>query len=206
MGSGDFRLGVLVSGRGTNLQAIIDHIEQKKLSATIAIVLSNVEKVHALERAKKHGLETVFLNPQAYSSKQDYDRALIEQLRSRAVDLVCLAGYMRILGKELIETFAGRILNIHPSLLPAFPGLNPQKQALEHGVKVSGCTVHLVDETVDGGPIILQSPVPVHESDDEESLSARILEQEHTIYPQAIRLFLENRLKVSGRKVLLKKP
>lgn len=206
MGSGDFRLGVLVSGRGTNLQAIIDHIEQKKLAATIAIVLSNVDKAHALERAKKHGLETVFLNPQAYSSKQDYDRALIEQLRSRAVDLVCLAGYMRILGKELIEAFAGRILNIHPSLLPAFPGLNPQKQALEHGVKVSGCTVHLVDETVDGGPIILQSPVPVHESDDEESLSARILEQEHTIYPRAIRLFIENRLQVAGRKVLQKKP
>jgi phosphoribosylglycinamide formyltransferase-1 len=205
MGSKKFKLAVLVSGQGTNLQALIDQIEQGSLTAEIAIVVSNVKEAFALERANNHGIKTVFLDPKSYSDKKEFDRALIDLLQAEAVDLICLAGFMRILGKAFINIFASRIINIHPSLLPAFPGLHPQRQALEHGVKFSGCTVHFVDEGVDSGPIILQSVVPLYDSDDEETLSRRILEQEHLIYPRAVQLMAEDRLIVSTRKVTQKK-
>ena len=205
MGPKKFKLAVLVSGQGTNLQALIDQIEQGTLTAEIAIVASNVKEAFALERANKHGIKTVFLDPKSHSDKKEFDRALIDLLQAEAVDLVCLAGFMRILGKAFINIFASRIINIHPSLLPAFPGLHPQRQALEHGVKFSGCTVHFVDEGVDSGPIILQSVVPLYDSDDEKTLSRRILEQEHLIYPRAVQLMVEDRLIVSTRKVTQKK-
>ncbi len=205
MGSKKFKLAVLVSGQGTNLQALIDQIEQEVLAAEISIVISNVKEAFALERAKNHGIKSHFLDRKSYSGKAEFDQALIDLLQAEAVDLICLAGFMRILGKAFINSFAGKIINIHPSLLPAFPGLHPQRQALEHGVKFSGCTVHFVDEGVDSGPIILQSVVPVYDSDDEETLSRRILEQEHDIYPRAVQLLVEDRLTVSERKVTQKK-
>ena len=204
MSSEKFKLAVLVSGRGSNLQAIIDSIEKSTLAAEISLVLSNVKGVYALERGKKHGLEVVFLDPKGYPNKAAYEEKMIELLQSKFVDLICLAGFVRILGKKFIETFSGKIINIHPSLLPAFPGLNVQKKALEHGVKFSGCTVHFVNEEIDGGPIIKQAIVPIHDEDSVESLSKRILEQEHIIYPEAIQLIIENKIKFSGRRVLRK--
>ncbi len=204
MPSEKFKLAVLVSGRGSNLQAIIDSIEKNNLVAEISLVLSNVPDAYALQRSKKHGLESVFLDPEKFSSRDDYEKQMIELLQSKSVDLVCLAGFMRILGKKFIETFSGKIINIHPSLLPAFPGLNVQKKALEHGVKFSGCTVHFVNEEVDGGAIILQAVVPILDADDVQSLSDRILEQEHIIYPEAIRLIIEDSLEFSGRQVTRK--
>tara|TARA_Y100001960_G_C14654795_1_gene817777 strand:- start:543 stop:1181 length:639 start_codon:yes stop_codon:yes gene_type:complete len=197
-----FKLAVLVSGRGSNLQAIIDNIESNYLSADIALVLSNVKNAFALERGKKHGLDTVFLDPKTFSNKDEYELKMIEILRSKSIDLICLAGFMRILGKKFIQAFPEKIINIHPSLLPAFPGLNVQKKALEHGAKFSGCTVHFVNEEVDEGPIILQSPVPILDEDDAASLSERILEQEHIIYSEAIRLIIEKKIAFSGRRVL----
>ncbi|VAX27142.1 Phosphoribosylglycinamide formyltransferase [hydrothermal vent metagenome] len=205
MGSKKFKLAVLVSGQGTNLQALIDQIEQGALAAEIAIVVSNVKDAFALERAKNHGIKTVFLDPKSFANKKEFDGALIDRLQDEAVDLICLAGFMRILGKAFINRFASKVINIHPSLLPAFPGLHPQRQALEYGVKFSGCTVHFVDEGVDSGPIILQSVVPLYDSDDEETLSRRILEQEHIIYPRAVQLMAENRLIISARKITQKK-
>ncbi len=205
MGSKKFKLAVLVSGQGTNLQALIDQMEQGVLTAEISIVISNVKEAFALERANNHGIKTVFLDPKSYPDKKAFDRALIDRLQAEAIDLICLAGFMRILGKPFINSFAGRIINIHPSLLPAFPGLHPQRQALDYGVKFSGCTVHFVDEKVDSGPIILQSVVPLYDSDDEETLSRRILEQEHLIYPRAVQLIVENRLDVTTRKVTQQK-
>jgi len=200
-----FKLAVLVSGRGSNLQAIIDSIEKNALQAEIALVISNVKTAYALERARKQGLEGLFLDPKSYPDRNSYEQALVERIQSKSVNLVCLAGYMRVLGKYFIEAFSGRIINIHPSLLPAFPGLNVQKRALEHGARFSGCTVHFVNEEVDGGPIIMQAVVPVFDEDDEASLSERILEQEHIIYPQAIQLILADKLTLSGRRVLHKK-
>ncbi len=197
-----FNLAVLVSGRGSNLQAIIDSIEKNILQAEIAIVISNVKDTYALERARKHGLDGLFLDPKSFPDRNSYEQGLVEQIQSKSVNLICLAGYMRVLGKHFIETFSGRIINIHPSLLPAFPGLNVQKRVLEHGARFSGCTVHYVNEEVDGGPIISQAVVPIFDDDDEASLSERILEQEHIIYPEAIRLILEGRLALSGRRVL----
>ena len=204
MSSEKFKLAVLVSGRGSNLQAIIDSIEKNNLAAEISLVLSNVKDAYALERGKKHGLEVVFLDPKVFPGKADYEQQMIDLLQSKSVDLVCLAGFMRILGEKFIEAFSGKIINIHPSLLPAFPGLNVQKKALEHGAKFSGCTVHFVNEEVDGGPIIKQAVVPIHDEDSIDSLSERILEQEHIIYPEAIRLIIEGKIKVSGRRVLQK--
>ena len=195
-------LAVLVSGRGSNLQAIIDNIENDDLPAKISLVISNFENAFALERARRHGIECLFLNPKSYPDRNHYEEALVEKIQSKSVDLVCLAGFMRILSKYFIDAFSGRIINIHPSLLPAFPGLNVQKQALEHGSRFSGCTVHYVNEEVDAGPIILQAVVPIYDEDNEASLSERILEQEHTIYPEAIRLIAEGRLTISGRRVL----
>ena len=196
-----FKLAVLVSGRGSNLQAIIDSIEREELNAHISIVISSTKNAMALKRAEKHGVKTIFIDPAAYLNNKEYDKALIEKLKKFSIDLICLAGYMRILGEEVIQTFKEKIINIHPSLLPAFPGLNAQKQALEYGVKFSGCTVHFVDSGIDSGPIILQTAVPIYDNDDEKSLSERILEQEHHLYSKAIKMIKENQIKISGRTV-----
>jgi phosphoribosylglycinamide formyltransferase 1 len=197
-----FKLAVLVSGRGSNLQAIIDSIEKSDLQAEIALVISNVRDAFALERAEKHGLEVLFLDPKSYPDRNEYEKALVKKIQAKSVNLICLAGFMRVLGKTFINAFAGRIINIHPSLLPAFPGLNVQKRALEHGVRFSGATVHYVNEEVDGGPIIIQAVVPIADNDDEATLSEKILEQEHRIYSQAINLIMEGKLTLSGRRVL----
>lgn len=204
MTSSNYKIGVLVSGRGTNLQAIIDAIENGELKARIAVVISNRQDAPALERSRKHGIEAVWMNPKQFASKKEYDLALALELKNRQIDLVCLAGYMRILSPEFIGIFSGKIINIHPSLLPAFPGLNVQQKAIDYGVKFSGCTVHFVNEEVDGGAIILQAVVPVHDSDDAQTLADRILVQEHLIYPKAIQMIIENRLHIENRKVTLK--
>ena len=199
-----FKLAVLVSGRGSNLQAIIDSIDREELDAHLSIVISNTKDSMALKRAEKHGIKTIFIDPSTYLNSKEYDKALVLKLKEFSIDLICLAGYMRILGEEVIQTFEKKIINIHPSLLPAFPGLNAQKQAINHGVKFSGCTVHFVDSGVDSGPIILQTVVPVYDNDDEKSLSKRILEQEHYLYPKAIKMIQENKIKLSGRTVTSK--
>lgn len=194
------RLGVLISGRGSNLQSIIDAVQAGALRATIAIVISNRSEAAGLMRAREAGIEAVHLNPRDYPDRASYDRALADLLRARSVDLVCLAGFMRLAGVPLLEAFPNRILNVHPSLLPAFPGLDAQRQALEHGVRVSGATVHLVTLELDGGPIVLQAAVPVLDGDTVESLSARILVEEHRVYPEAIRLVLEGGWRLDGRR------
>ena len=199
-----FKLAVLVSGRGSNLQAIMDSIDREELDAHLSIVISNTKDAMALKRAEKHGIKTIFIDPSNYSSSKEYDKALVLKLKEFSIDLICLAGYMRILGEEIIQTFEKKIINIHPSLLPAFPGLNAQKQAINHGVKFSGCTVHFVDSGVDSGPIILQTVVPVYDNDDEKSLSKRILEQEHYLYPKAIKMIQENKIRLNGRTVTSK--
>jgi len=188
-----YKLAVLVSGRGSNLQAIIDSIDREELDAHLSIVISNTKDAMALQRAEKHGIKTIFIDPSTYLNSKEYDKALVLKLKGFSIDLICLAGYMRILGEEVIQTFEKKIINIHPSLLPAFPGLNAQKQAINHGVKFSGCTVHFVDSGVDNGPIILQTVVPVYDNDDEKSLSKRILEQEHYLYPKAIKMIQEKK-------------
>jgi phosphoribosylglycinamide formyltransferase-1 len=195
------KIGVLVSGRGSNLQAIIDAIEAKKIKAEIAVVISNVPGVAALDRAKKHGIKAAAVNDKEFNDKSSYEKEIIAELEKNNVGLVCLAGYMKLISPEFVRHFKGKMMNIHPALLPAFPGLHVQRKALEHGVKVSGCTVHFVDESCDTGPIIIQAAVPVLDDDTEETLSARILEQEHRIYPEAIRLFSEGKLKIEGRRV-----
>ena len=196
---------MLVSGNGSNLQAIIDSVERNELHIDLSIVISNVENALALKRAKNHGIKSIFIDPAIYPNKKEFDQTMADKLKEMSIDLICLAGYMQILGKEFIKSFSGRIINIHPSLLPAFPGLNAQKQAIEYGVKFSGCSVHFVDEGVDSGPIILQTAVPVYDNDEEMSLSRRILEQEHHLYPKAIKLITENKLNQNGRTVTLKK-
>ena len=196
------KIAVLVSGRGSNLQAIIDGIEKGYIkNAAINVVISNKANAYALERARNHGISAVFLNPGEYD-RTGYDREILNILKQHNTDLLLLAGYFRILGNEIIEVYRNRILNIHPSLLPAFKGLHAQKQAFEYGVKVAGCTVHFVDEGLDSGPIILQNCVPVLPGDTEETLTARILEQEHIIYPEAVKLFTEGKLKIEGRNVV----
>jgi phosphoribosylglycinamide formyltransferase-1 len=194
-------IAVLVSGRGSNLQAMIDSIENGYLKSRISVVISDIENAYALLRAKKHGIEAVFVDPEKYSSKELYEKQVLAVLRKNNAELILLAGYMKILGKTLLSAYKDRILNIHPALLPAFQGLHAQKQAFEYGVKVAGCTVHFVDETLDGGAIILQRCVEVKEEDTDETLADRILEQEHKIYPEAVKLFVENRLRIEGRKV-----
>ncbi|MFH0903929.1 MAG: phosphoribosylglycinamide formyltransferase [Methanobacteriota archaeon] len=194
-------IAVLVSGRGSNLQAMIDSIENGYLKARISVVISDIENAYALLRAKKHGIEAVFVEPEKYSSKELYEKQVLAVLKKHNAELILLAGYMKILGKTLLLAYKDRILNIHPALLPAFSGLHAQKQAFEYGVKVAGCTVHFVDETLDGGAIILQRCVEVKEDDTDEKLADRILEQEHKIYPEAVKLFVENRLRIEGRKV-----
>jgi len=199
-----FNIAVLVSGRGSNLQSIINSIERKELDVNLSVVISNKKEAMALERAKKNGIKTIFIDPTAYLNSQEYDKELIKKLRELSIDLVCLAGYMRILSKEVIQNFDRKIINIHPSLLPAFPGLNAQKQAIKYGVKFSGCTVHFVDSGIDTGPIIMQTAVPVYDNDNEKSLSKRILEQEHYLYPKAIKMIRENKINLSGRTVVRK--
>ena len=198
------RIGVLASGRGSNLQAIIDSIEGGQLDCRLMVVVSDRQDAQALERAKKHGAEAVFLDPKGYGTREAFDQAVLGVLAQHRVELVCLAGYMRVLSPQFVRALPGQIMNIHPALLPAFPGLHAQRQALRHGVKVSGATVHFVDEGVDTGPIICQAAVPVREDDTEETLSARILEHEHRLYPRAIRLYAEGRLSILGRRVLVR--
>lgn len=196
------KIAVLVSGRGSNLQAIVDSIEKGYIkNATINVVISNKANAYALERARNHGIDAVFLDPGEYD-RDEYDRAILNVLSQYDTDLLLLAGYFRLLGNEIIKAYRNRIMNIHPSLLPAFKGLHAQKQAFEYGVKVAGCTVHFVDEGLDSGQIILQKCVPVLTGDTEETLTARILEQEHIIYPEAVRLFTEGKLKIEGRNVV----
>jgi phosphoribosylglycinamide formyltransferase 1 len=194
------RLGVLISGRGSNLQSIIDAIAGGTLDASLAVVVSNRAEAGGLERARAAGVETAVLRTKDYPDRQSYDRALVDVLRSHEVGLVCLAGFMRLVGAPLLDAFPQRILNIHPSLLPSFPGLEAPAQALAHGVAVSGATVHLVDADLDAGPIIAQAAVPVLSGDTEASLAARILVEEHRLYPKAIATVLEGGWRVEGRR------
>jgi len=196
------RLGVLISGRGSNLQALIDAIDSGKLSATIAVVISNRQEAGGLERARAAGIEAIVISHRDFGSRDDYDRALARELRARDVGVVCLAGFMRLVGSELIDAFPSRILNIHPSLLPAFPGRDAQKQAIEHGVRVSGVTVHLVTAELDGGPIVVQRPVAVMPGDTAESLASRILEEEHRAYPEAVKMILDGGWRLEGRRFI----
>ena len=196
------RLGVLLSGRGSNLQAIIDAIAERRLDATIAVVISNQKNAGGLERAQRVGIETLTLSHRGWPSRDGYDRALVSELRKRNVGLVCLAGFMRKVGAPLIDAFPNAVLNIHPSLLPSFPGLHAQQQALDHGVKTSGVTVHFVTADLDAGPIIVQRTVPVRDGDTEETLSARILVEEHHAYPEAIALVLDGGWRIDGRRVI----
>jgi phosphoribosylglycinamide formyltransferase-1 len=195
-------IGVLISGRGSNLQAIIDAIGGGRLDARIGVVISNRAEAAGLERAASAGIDTMVLSHRSFATREDYDRALVEALRQRGVDLVCLAGFMRLLSRVFVEAFPHAVLNIHPSLLPAFAGLDAQRQALEHGVKVTGATVHLVTPELDAGPIVLQAPVAVLDGDTVESLSARILAEEHRIYPEAIGIVLGGGWRVEGRRFL----
>jgi phosphoribosylglycinamide formyltransferase 1 len=195
-----YRLAVLISGRGSNLQSIIDAIASRRLDAAIAVVLSNRAAAPGLARAREAGLDALHLDPAAYASRDAYDEAIVDLLRARRVDLVCLAGFMRLVGPRLLDAFDRRILNIHPSLLPAFPGLDAQRQALEWGARVSGATVHLVTSELDAGPIVLQAAVPVHADDTVDSLSARILVEEHRIYPEAIGIVLAGGWHIEGRR------
>jgi phosphoribosylglycinamide formyltransferase-1 len=196
------KLGVLCSGRGTDLQSIIDAIEAGQVPAEIAIVLTDKE-AYALERAKKAGIEAVCVDRKQFDGREPFEKALIEKLEAAGVTLVVLAGFMRILTPYFVGHFAGRIMNIHPALLPSFPGAHAHRDVLAYGVKVSGCTVHFVDEGTDSGPIIMQAAVPVLDDDTEETLGARVLKEEHRIYPECIRLYCEGKLKVEGRKVTI---
>ena len=197
------RIGALASGGGTNLQAIIDHCRDGKLDAEIVLVISNNPDAGALERARQAGIAVRCIDHRQFAGREAFDAALVQALREAEVDLVILAGFMRIITPVFVDAFPHRIMNIHPALLPAFPGLHVQRKALEYGVRFAGCTVHFVDTGTDTGPIIIQAVVPVHDDDSEETLSARILEQEHQIYPRAIQLFAEGRLRVEGRRVLV---
>jgi phosphoribosylglycinamide formyltransferase-1 len=195
------KLGVLISGNGSNMQSIIDHIEKGSLKAIIKIVISNNPDAYGITRAKKHGIPVAVIKNSDFKNKEEFDLELIRILRSNNVDLVILAGFMRIITPTLLNAFPQKVMNIHPALLPSFPGTHGQKQALEYGVKISGCTVHFVDEGVDTGPIIIQSAVQVFDDDTEETLAARILKEEHRIYPQAIQLFAGGKIEIKGRKV-----
>ena len=196
------RLAILLSGRGSNFEAIANNVASGAIEASIAVVISNRPEARGLDIARQRGLDTLVL-PSKDMDREAYDRRLIDGLRPFQPDLICLAGFMRLLSAAFVREFPNRILNIHPSLLPAFPGLDAQHQALAYGVRVSGCTVHFVDEYLDAGPILLQAAVPVHDRDTEESLSARILEEEHRIYSEAIRIALSGRYRIEGRRVIV---
>ena len=203
--SGRLRVGVLVSGRGSNLQALLDASARPDYPAEVVVVLSDRERAAALERARAAGVEALYVNPKDFADREAFDLALVRELTARRVGLVCTAGFMRILSVAFTRAFAGRVMNIHPSLLPAFPGLHAQRQALDHGVKIAGATVHFLDDgAVDTGPIILQSSVPVQPDDTEDTLAARILTEEHRLYPEAVRLFAEGRLAIAGRRVVVR--
>jgi phosphoribosylglycinamide formyltransferase-1 len=197
------RLGILISGRGSNFEAIANRIARRKLDAEIAILISNRASAPGLEIARQRGIPMRIIESKGMD-RVDYDRLVIEELRTHEVELVCLAGFMRLLSADFIRAFPNRVLNIHPSLLPAFPGLEAQRQALDHGVKITGATVHLVDEFLDSGPIIAQSAVPVLDDDTVESLSARILAQEHAIYAEAIQLIVDDRVIIEGRRARIR--
>jgi phosphoribosylglycinamide formyltransferase-1 len=193
-------LGVLISGRGSNLQAIIDAIGAGRLEARVAVVISNKADAGGLERARAAGIDTLVLSHRAFPSREAYDGALVGELRARGVEVVCLAGFMRLLSAVFIDAFPHAVVNIHPSLLPAFPGVDAQAQALAHGVRITGATVHLVTPELDAGPIVLQAAVPVEDDDTVETLAARILEQEHRLYPEALRILLAGGWRVEGRR------
>jgi phosphoribosylglycinamide formyltransferase 1 len=198
------KIGVLVSGSGSNLQSIIDHVEAGRLDAEISIVISNNPGAYAVKRCEFHDIPVAVVDHENYPFRHDFDSAMIGILNNHDVELVVMAGFMRLLSVQFLRTFPMRIMNIHPALLPAFPGLHVQRKAVEYGVKFSGCTVHFADEGVDTGPIIIQAVVPVWPDDTEDTLAARILQEEHKIYPQAIQWFAEDRLEIRGRKVFLK--
>ena len=193
-------IGVLISGRGSNLQALIDAIGDGRLNARIGVVISNRPGAQGLERARQAGIDAIVVDHKAFASRDDFDRAIVHELRARGVRVVCLAGFMRLVGAPLVDAFPNAILNIHPSLLPAFPGVDAQRQALEHGVTVAGATVHLVTLELDAGPIVLQSVVPGRDDDTPETLSARILIEEHRLYPEAVRILLNGGWSVQGRR------
>jgi phosphoribosylglycinamide formyltransferase 1 len=195
------RIAVLASGRGSNFQAVIDAISAGTIPARCVALITDNPKAFAIERAQKAGIPTVVIDYSTFPSREVYERALLSAMEQQDADLFVLAGYMRILGKGIVQAFPGKMVNIHPALLPSFTGLHAQRQALEYGVKIAGCTVHFVDEHLDCGPIILQRSVPVLEGDDEEALAERILAEEHIAFPEAIRLFCEDRLKIIGRMV-----
>ncbi|HPK72017.1 MAG TPA: phosphoribosylglycinamide formyltransferase [Vicinamibacterales bacterium] len=195
-------IGVLISGRGSNLQAIIDAIRGGRLDARIAVVISNRADAYGLERARAAGIETLVRDHKAWPTREAYEAALVGELRAREVGLVCLAGFMRLLGPTFVGAFPNRILNIHPALLPSFPGMHAQRQAVEHGVKISGVTVHLVDTTLDGGPIVMQAAVPVLDDDTEDTLADRILAEEHRVYPEAIARVIAGGWRIDGRRLV----
>jgi phosphoribosylglycinamide formyltransferase-1 len=196
------RLAVLISGRGSNLQAILGSIRTGRLDATVALVISSRPEAPGLLRAREAAVDAVCLQPRDYADRDAFERAMVERLRAADVGLVCLAGFMRLVGQPLLQAFPNRIVNIHPSLLPAFPGLEAQRQALEHGVRVTGATVHLVDADLDAGPIVLQAALPVLDDDTVETLSARILVEEHKLYPRAIQMLLDGGWTIEGRRFL----
>jgi len=198
------KIGILISGRGSNMLALIEATERGELDAEVAVVISNVEGAPGLEKARAHGVEALVISHKGLS-REEHERRLVAELKKRQVELVCLAGYMRLLSPYFLSEFPGRVLNIHPSLLPAFPGLDAQRQALEYGVKFSGCTVHFVDEKMDHGPIIAQAVVPVYDDDTVETLSARILAEEHRLYVRAVALVLSGKYRIEGRRVLLER-
>jgi len=197
-------LGVLVSGSGSNLQAIIDNIEKGLLDGEIKVIISNNADAYALVRAKKHNIPSVIIKHSDFENREDFDRKMIDVLKSYSIDLIVMAGFMRLLTPLFLNAFPMRIMNIHPAILPAFPGIHVQKRAADYGVRFSGCTVHFADEGVDSGPIIIQAIVPAYDDDTEDTLAARILKEEHRIYPQAIQFYAEGRIEVIGRKIRIK--
>jgi phosphoribosylglycinamide formyltransferase-1 len=202
MNNTHINIAVLVSGRGSNLQAIIDNIENGTIpNASVSLVISDIKDAYAMERSKNHGIDAIFVDPASYPGKAGFESKILHFLEEYNIGLVLLAGYMRVVGPTLLDPFKGRMINIHPALLPSFPGLHAQQQAFDHGVKVSGCTVHFVDEGVDTGPIIIQKCVPVLEDDTQDTLASRILEHEHKIFPEAVRLFVRGKLNIEGHKV-----
>ncbi|MCD6452178.1 MAG: phosphoribosylglycinamide formyltransferase [Acidobacteria bacterium] len=205
MSEGKVKVGILISGRGSNMESIVRKAKADEIPAEVVVVISNKPEAPGIRKAEAFGIPVAVIDHKKFSSREDFERALVSELKSRGVELVCLAGFMRILSPTFIREFPGRIMNIHPSLLPAFPGLNVHNRVLESGAKFSGCTVHFVTEDVDAGPIIIQAVVPVLDDDTEETLAARVLVEEHKIYPEAIRLFAEGRLEVRGKRVIWKK-
>ena len=195
------KIAIFLSGRGSNFEAIFRHSQKKSANFRIVLVISDKKKARGLEKAADYNIPAVHVSPKQFEGKSGYEQHIIALLRDHKVELICLAGYMRIVGADLLEEYAGRILNIHPALLPSFPGLHAQKQALDHGARISGCTVHFVDSGVDTGPIILQKAVDIFSDDDEDSLSQRILKEEHEIYSKAVQLYFDGRLKMEGRQV-----